>query len=261
MNLLEERKLLDSVIEIAYEAGEKILEIYNSPTQVSYKDDNSPLTEADIVSHNLIVSKLEKLTPDIPIISEEGEEREIDSAHFWLVDPLDGTKEFIDRNGEFTINIALVENKLAKLGVIFAPALGQLYAGIAGSHAFKIDGGAEKTPIQVQPNVNEVIVVGSRRHGDVDQMNKILAQVNCNTIHPTGSSLKFCKIAEGTAHLYPRFGRTMEWDTAAGQAILMAAGGCVTTLTGETLSYGKKGFENPHFMALPSFDFLISNSM
>lgn len=256
--LYEYKILLNNISTIAWQAGQKILEIYNESVNsfpVKFKEDTSPVTKADMVSHELILEKLTRLTPAISIISEEGEILERNFDEFWLVDPLDGTKEFIQRNDEFTVNIAYIKNGEPVLGVVCAPALNLIYGGIVGSGAFKGQSDKERMPIQVQFNKNdkeEVIIVGSRRHGDPAYMEKFLSKFENPQLIAVGSSLKFCKVAEGTAHTYPRFGRTMEWDTAAGQAVLMAAGGSVSNLNRETLLYGKHGFENPHFIAYAS---------
>lgn len=248
--------LVDNILEITWEASSRILEFYDhTENQVTLKSDHSPLTAADIASHELIVKRLSQLTPHIPIISEEDVLREENDEYtlFWLVDPLDGTKEFIAKSGEFTVNIALVKDNQPILGVIGIPVLNVCYAGIVGEGAFKIERGLSKIPIRVNSSEGgEGVVVGSRSHGDKIVMEEFLSTrlpASSYKFVAAGSSLKFCKIAEGDAHLYPRFGRTMEWDTAAGQAILVAAGGYVTTVDGKALSYGKPNFENSHFIA------------
>ncbi|MDP1723452.1 MAG: 3'(2'),5'-bisphosphate nucleotidase CysQ [Alphaproteobacteria bacterium] len=251
--------ILNKVIELSLEASKRVLEIYNGPIDVTIKSDDSPLTKADTEAHEIIVKGLSQLTPDVLIVSEEDTHQHYATSNttlFWLVDPLDGTKEFINRNGEFTVNIALIENGNPILGVVCAPPLGICYAGIVGKGAFKLnlDSPEIKTPIQValkEAIQNESIlkVVGSRSHGDASIMESFLADYKKYEFVPAGSSLKFCQIAEGIAHLYPRFGRTMEWDTAAGQAVLMAAGGKVNLVDGTPLLYGKSEFENPHFIA------------
>ena len=255
--IIDPENLMTGIMSIAYKAGQAILEIYHSPFTVSFKEDASPLTEADTTAQDLIYLALKELTPHISIVSEEIENPEINANIFWLVDPLDGTKEFINRNDEFTVNIALIQNNMPLLGVIYAPALNLLYGGIVGKEAFKITSQGQRVPLHAQSNINsEIIAVCSRRHGDMEQLKAFLPPLVENNFLPVGSSLKFCKIAEGSAHIYPRFGRTMEWDTAAGQAILMAAGGSVTSLDGDILTYGKKGFENPHFIASSSLNLL-----
>ncbi|KTD33992.1 3'(2'),5'-bisphosphate nucleotidase [Legionella israelensis] len=246
--------LLDEVIKIAQKASDTILKFYHEGFDHSVKSDGSPLTQADIASHDIITHLLQKLTPDIPIISEENMSIQLSSEQkkqsFWLVDPLDGTKEFINRNGEFTVNIALIEQKKPVLGVIGSPAQKTIYAGILHQGAFKLDANQTKKSVSVQTYIEgDLYVVGSRSHNNEKAMKDYLANYPVTQYIPTGSSLKFCKIAEGSAHIYPRLGRTMEWDTAAGHAVLSAAGGHVETLDSAPLTYGKTGFENPHFIA------------
>lgn len=251
--------ILNKTIELSLKASMRVLKIYNGPIDVTIKSDDSPLTKADTEAHEIIVKGLSQLTPDILIISEEDmhqHDTPSKTSLFWLVDPLDGTKEFINRNGEFTVNIALIENNNPILGVVCAPALGICYAGIVGKGSFKLnlESPEIKTPIQVASkeaiqSKHILKVVGSRSHGDASIMESFLEYYEKYEFVPAGSSLKFCQIAEGIAHLYPRFGRTMEWDTAAGQAVLMAAGGKVNMLDGTPLLYGKSAFENPHFIA------------
>ncbi len=172
------------------------------------------------------------------------------SEQFWLVDPLDGTKEFVSRNGEFTVNIALIENGLPVLGVVLAPALGRLYAGADGVGAFVMGATGNRVGSKVREVPSDgLVVVSSRSHGDAEALERFLAGRKVASSVNAGSSLKFCLVADGVADFYPRFGRTMEWDTAAGHAVLRAAGGRVTDLHGNELVYGKPGFENPHFVA------------
>lgn len=245
-------RCLETVIDLVRTASTKVLEIYQRPFEVERKDDGSPLTEADLASHRILVAGLENLVGDAPVISEESAEasRGTSASRFWLVDPLDGTREFVNRNGEFTVNVALIEDGAPRLGVVSAPVLGKIYAGIVGDGAFRIDEDGTRTPIRVNRDIeNGVVVVGSRSHGDPELMERFLEGRNVRDFRAAGSSLKFCTVAEGLADLYPRFGRTMEWDTAAGHAVLLAAGGFVETLNGEPLRYGKPGLENPHFVA------------
>ena len=248
--------LLEDIISIGWQAANKILALYQESITFSNNADGSPLTQADLASHQLITKKLQLLVPDAVIISEENTGLENipwkNHHQFWLVDPLDGTKEFINHNGEFTINIALIEAGQPILGIVCAPALNILYAGLKDHGAFKMDRLGVKIPITVMNTALEGLhVVGSRSHGDKAAMDTYLAKQTIASFTSIGSSLKFCLIAEGRAHLYPRLGRTMEWDTAAGHAVLAAAGGEVIRLDGELLYYGKKGFENPHFIAKP----------
>jgi 3'(2'), 5'-bisphosphate nucleotidase len=212
------------------------------------------VTAADEEAEEIILEGLRGLTPDIAIISEEAFARgEISSEHapprFWLVDPLDGTKEFLKRNGEFTVNIALVEESRPVLGVVCAPALHLAYAGAGAGSAREWRNGAEsRIAVRRAPQAG-LTVVASRSHADDEALERFLNGRKVAATRQAGSSLKFCLVAAGEADLYPRFGRTMEWDTAAGHAVLSAAGGRVRTLDGAELGYGKHGFENPHFIA------------
>ncbi|MGQ3887928.1 3'(2'),5'-bisphosphate nucleotidase CysQ [Legionella sp. CNM-1927-20] len=254
MSIETNNALLDKIINIAWEASDAVLTLYQGKVDYCIKSDNSPLTQADLASHKIIVKKLCALTPKVPIISEENTDLENlnwqNSHQFWLVDPLDGTKEFINKNGEFTINIALIEKNQPVLGVVAAPALDILYAGFRGGDAIKMDKNGNKEVIKVtHPTEDGVYVIGSRSHNDPEAMDTFLLDKKVAKFIAIGSSLKFCKIAEGSAHLYPRLGYTMEWDTAAGHAILLAAGGNVEQLKGKPLLYGKKGFKNPFFVA------------
>ncbi len=245
-------KLLGQITDVARTAGAAILEIYATEFAVEKKLDASPVTAADERAETIILSALAAITPDIPVVSEEaasaGHIPDI-GKRFWLVDPLDGTREFISRNGEFTVNIALVENGQPVLGVVFAPALNRLFAGIVGEGAFVEDDsghraiGCRRTPAE------GLTVVSSRSHGDAAALDTLLAGRKVAASLNAGSSLKLCLVAAGEADMYPRLGRTMEWDIAAGHAILRAAGGCVKTLDGDELCYGKKGLDNPDFIA------------
>jgi 3'(2'), 5'-bisphosphate nucleotidase len=243
---------LESVIALVTTASSEVLDVYRRPFEVEIKDDGTPLTEADLRSHRVLAAGLGPLLPDTPVISEESPAAAQTGAgrpRFWLVDPLDGTKEFVRRTDEFTVNVALIENGRPVLGVVSAPALGTLYAGIPNETAFRIDPGGQREPIRVRSGSEALVVVGSRSHGDPRRMEEFLAGREVQQFLAVGSSLKFCRIAEGAADLYPRFGRTMEWDTAAGHAVLLAAGGRVETLDGQPLGYGKPGLDNPHFVA------------
>jgi 3'(2'), 5'-bisphosphate nucleotidase len=246
--------LLDPVLEIAAEAGRAIMEIYDSEFAVELKDDRSPLTAADRAAHGIIVAGLSGLSPRLPVLSEESAGIEIENRRqwnpFWLVDPLDGTKEFIKRNGEFTVNIALIHDHTPIMGVVLAPAIGSLYAGIAGVGAFKRVAGAE-TAIKVQKPAQEPLrVVGSRSHANPD-LAAFLDKVGPHEMKPMGSSLKICLVAEGEADLYPRLGPTSEWDTAAAEAVLISAGGSMMDLAGQPLAYNaRETLLNPYFLAL-----------
>lgn len=246
--------LLPALRAIAVRAGEVILEVYSGEHGVRAKADASPVTIADERADRLIVAALEELTPDIPVVSEETVETSGPAAAgaplFWLVDPLDGTKEFIKRNGEFTVNIALVRDGRPVAGVVHIPASGETFAGADGAGASLQRAGGEPRPIRCRPAPAEgVVVMTSRSHADNAALDSFLAGWRVAGRRVVGSSLKFCRIAEGVADLYPRLGPTSEWDTAAGHAVLEAAGGSVTTLDGAPFRYGKPGLLNSHFLA------------
>jgi 3'(2'), 5'-bisphosphate nucleotidase len=249
---LSRQDLLEHVIGIAHEAGRAVMDVYGTGFSVRGKADASPVTEADTQAEAIIIAGLRSLTPDLPIVAEES----MAAGHipragatFWLVDPLDGTKEFIGRNGEFTVNIALVDRGVPVLGVVFAPALGRLFAGAIDLGAF-VDDAAGRRAIhcRVVPD-DGLTVVASRSHGDAATLDAFLEGRKVASLVNAGSSLKLCLVAAGEADLYPRFGRTMEWDIAAGHAVLLAAGGSVRDISGTPLRYGKDGFDNPHFVA------------
>jgi 3'(2'), 5'-bisphosphate nucleotidase len=243
---------MEALLELARKAGQAILAIYNTDFEVTDKQDNSPLTAADLASHNLIVSTLQQLTPEIPVLSEESSKIPYETRRtwqrYWLIDPLDGTREFIKRNGEFTVNIALIEGQQPVLGVIYAPVIDKLYYGVKGEGAWLREGAAEAVQIQVQPQRRDPTqVAGSRSHAG-DSLRQYLENLGNHALLSMGSSLKFCLVAEGKADLYPRLGPTSEWDTAAAQAIVEAAGGRVTTLDMQPLRYNTKdSLLNPHF--------------
>jgi len=246
------------LLTLARTAGRAIMAIYATDFTSQSKCDLSPVTEADEAAERLILDGLAKLDPATPVISEEaaaaGRIPEV-SDRFFLVDPLDGTKEFISRNGEFTVNIAVVEHSVPVLGIVFAPALGRIFWGEQGKGAAQGDILANGTiawrAITVRPcPADGATVVASRSHRDAET-DEFLKKIKVKSLCSAGSSLKFCLVAAGEADLYPRFGRTMEWDTAAGHAVLLAAGGKVLTTKGEPLSYGKRerGYDNPGFIA------------
>ncbi len=243
--------LLDPLASLARAAGEAILEVYRTDFAVRDKADGSPVTEADARAEAIILAGLHELDRQTPIVSEEAAAaRDTPPAgSFWLVDPLDGTKEFIARNGEFTVNIALIHDHQPVLGIVLAPALGRLYAGAAGAGAFVEDGGTRRPIACRRAPPRGLTVASSRSHGDPAALAAFLRGRAVARTLTAGSSLKFCLVAAGEADLYPRLGRTMEWDTAAGDAIVRAAGGSVVDLAGHVLTYGKPGFENPHFVA------------
>jgi 3'(2'), 5'-bisphosphate nucleotidase len=246
---------IETVKEIAAEAGRKILEIYEQyadlETITERKQDNSPLTLADQASHTIIAERLLSHYPQIPVLSEEGKhtayEIRKDWHFFWLVDPLDGTKEFIKRNGEFTVNIALIRKNLPILGVIYAPVWNLLYYGIPGKGAFKQTPGQAAVTLQVNSKQKLLTAVGSRSHADPAEAD-VLSKYDIAATTNIGSSLKFCLIAEGKVDIYYRHGPTMEWDTAAGQAIVKAAGGHVLDKDGNIFSYNKPSLTNSSFL-------------
>ncbi len=252
-------KLIDPVVALATEAGAAILEVYASDFDVQAKDDESPLTQADLASHCIIMQGLAELTPNIPVISEEaglpGFEERGRWNPYWLIDPLDGTKEFVKRNGEFTVNIALIEDHQPVFGVVHVPVRNTTYSGCEGVGAELRADGAAPRPIGVaRKSASPVRVVGSRSHRGAS-LDQFLENLGDFEMHPTGSSLKFCLIAEGAADIYPRLGLTSEWDTAAAQAVVEQAGGAVLELDGNPLSYNKKpDILNPHFLVAGPMD-------
>jgi 3'(2'), 5'-bisphosphate nucleotidase len=256
MNLSQ---LIDPVVVLATKAGKAILEVYASDFDVQAKDDQTPLTQADMASHHIIVAGLEKLTPDLPILSEEsglpdfGERGQWNP--YWLVDPLDGTREFVSRNGEFTVNIALIEDHKPVLGVVHVPVRKTTYSGCQGVGADKRADGEHPKPIGVaMASASPVRVVGSRSHRGTS-LDRFLQNLGDFEMRPTGSSLKFCLVAEGEADVYPRLGPTSEWDTAAAQAVVEQAGGVVLELDGKPLSYNNKSdILNPHFLVAGPMD-------
>jgi 3'(2'), 5'-bisphosphate nucleotidase len=246
-------RLLPEIVALADRAGAVILEHYHGDVAVRAKADASPVTAADEAAEAVILARLAELAPDIPTVAEEtvaaGHVPDIADGPFWLVDPLDGTKEFLSRNGEFTVNIALVEAREPVLGVVLAPARGQAWWGARGKGAVARDAAGRTRAIAVRkPPAAGLVAIASRSHRDAETQ-AFLDQAGVAECISAGSSLKFCLIAESKADLYPRFGRTMEWDTAAGHAVLAAAGGRVTTRDGAPFLYRKPGFENPPFIA------------
>ena len=232
------------------------MRIYAGDHGVRDKADESPVTDADHAAEAIIVAGLRTLTPDTPVVAEEemaaGRIPVIGDGPFWLVDPLDGTKEFIKRNGEFTVNIALIENGRPTLGIVLAPASDTLWRGAAGLGADKSENGGAFAPIVTRPQPTDGLTCcASRSHAIYSDLDIWFGREGLTVAErvQVGSSLKFCLIAEGKADIYPRFGPTNEWDTAAGQGVLEAAGGEVVTIDGEPLLYGKPRFSNPHFIA------------
>ena len=245
--------LLEPVAGLARAAGEKILAIYDSDFTIEEKADRSPLTEADLASHHAIVAGLKELTPGVPILSEESSslsyaERSL-WQRYWLVDPLDGTREFIKRNGEFTVNIALIEGGVPVLGVVHVPVSGVSYLACRGRGALKQEPGRKPRPIKVRKLADgPVMVVGSRSHRG-DSLNRFLENLGEHEMVGMGSSLKLCLVAEGAADIYPRLGPTSEWDTAAAQCVVEQAGGHVTDTDMQPLRYNTKdSLLNPYFL-------------
>lgn len=234
-------------------AGTAIMAVYASAFASRVKDDDSPVTDADEAAEAIILTGLARLAPDIPVIAEEqaarGASPAIGGRYFWLVDPLDGTREFIDRNGDFTVNIALIMDGHPVLGIVAAPALALTWLGWSGGGAWRMAGADPPQPVSARPApASGCRVLVSRHHREAQVQDWLDARPGCETL-VVGSSLKFCRIAEGAADFYPRFGSIAEWDTAAGQAVLEAAGGAVLTWENAPLAYGKPGFRNPGFLA------------
>ena len=239
---------------IARTAGHAIMRIYDDDFVIERKDDNSPLTAADLAAHRAILNGLAALAPHIPVLSEESADEipwSVRRAWSWyfLVDPLDGTREFIKHNGEFTVNIALIEDGEPTLGVVFAPVLDEMYCAWNGGHAHLETARGEKVLLHTRKRAAPLVVAGSRSHADPRTL-AALAKLGAHELVALGSSLKFCRAAQGRADLYIRYGLTSEWDTGAGQCVLEQAGGGVTTLDGKRLRYnGKESLLNPDFLA------------
>lgn len=244
------------VVSIARSAGEEIMDVYrNGDIDTFKKEDGSPLTEADLASHRIIVKGLEEIVPNWPILSEESavvpfaERRSW--KRYWLVDPLDGTKEFLQKTGEFTVNIALIEERIPVLGVVYAPAIGKIYYAVRGTGAFCEMGGKVQRLAVAQRCGGIIRVVASRSHRG-EKLDAFLEKIGEFEAVSMGSALKFCMIAEGSADIYPRLSPTMEWDTAAAQCIVEEAGGQLVDLSGNRLQYNKVDLHNPEFAAYGS---------
>ncbi|MGX1201857.1 3'(2'),5'-bisphosphate nucleotidase CysQ [Marinobacter sp. MBR-105] len=250
--------ILPDVIKIADEASEKVLHIYQSDFKVNYKEDHSPITAADIASHDMIVKGLRQISRDIPILSEEGAEIPWEERkkwrRFWLIDPIDGTKDFTQRTGEFTVNIAMIEDGEPVMGVVTAPALKEAFWGIRGEGAHMRDRTGRVHRIRVAEPKETLRVVASKNHLN-EETRAFIDTLGAHETVQAGSSLKFCRIAEGHADMYPRMGPTSEWDTAAAHAVLVAAGGKVQTPEGQPLVYGKENILNPNFIAAGNWYF------
>ena len=248
-----EPTIIKQLKEIATAAGAIIMGFYNSSTSVEIKDDNSPVTEADIEASEFIVKKLQRITPEVPVISEESKDipSSMKARKFWLVDPLDGTKSFIKRTGEFTVNIALVENGVPVFGVIYIPVTGVIYFTGEDKKAYR-QKGKNSAPEQIntrKPPADGLVVVASQSHRTPETDEFINKLPKVKSLISSSSSIKLCLLAEGTADVYPRFGKTSEWDIAAGHAILNAAGGRLVTDKCEPFLYGKPNFLNGYFVA------------
>jgi len=250
---------LPQVIEISHQAGDAIVEIYNREFDIEHKDDKSPLTEADMAAHHIIVDGLEAMTPDIPVLSEESASvpyaERSQWRRYWLVDPLDGTREFIKRNGEFTVNIALIEDGQAIMGVIVVPVSGQCFYACRGQGAYSVARGGVAERIHVrQLDPGNMRIAGSRSHAG-ERLKIFLVNVGDHELVSMGSSLKSCLVAQGQADIYPRLGPTSEWDTAAAQAIVEEAGGMIVTLDMKQLRYNTKdSLLNPEFLVIGDMD-------
>jgi 3'(2'), 5'-bisphosphate nucleotidase len=249
--MMDDLALLDCAAGLALRASAVVLEIRARGFAVEQKADRSVVTEADRAAEAVIASGLRAACPDIPVIAEEevaAGRRTAVAPVFWLVDPLDGTREFASGSDDFAINIGLVRDGRVVLGVVAVPATGELFGGIVGQGAWKRVGGTQ-APIRTRAiPADGLTVVASRHHGAGPELDAFLTGRTVAAIRNYGSSLKFCRVAEGLADVYPRFGRTMEWDTGAPQAVLEAAGGAVCRVDGTPLLYGKPGWENPHFI-------------
>ena len=256
MNDLE---LLKAINELCWEAGALEKDYFEKGTDTMTKQDGSPVTVADQEAEEMILAGLRALTPDIPIVAEEsvaaGTIPDISGGRFWLVDPLDGTKEFVSGRGEFTVNIALLDNFRPVLGSIFAPMLDETYYGAVSDKAYQMNSDRVEFNISVRPEPEEgLTVVASRSHGDPVRIKEYLKEKIIVEQITRGSSIKFCAVASGQADIYTRFGPTSEWDIAAGEAVLVAAGGKVIQVNGDPIIYAKTDvkFLNPEFVALPA---------
>ena len=252
--------LVDDILKISQQAGEKILDIYETNFSVSNKDDNSPLTAADVAAHKTICAGLTQLTPDTPILSEESAEVSFETRkqwkQYWLVDPLDGTREFIKRNGEFSVNIALIENHKSIMGVIHIPVKKESYTATLNNGSYKYDETNNKNKITIkQTDSRNITIAGSRSHAN-PKLKSFINRLDEAEVLSIGSSLKFCLVAEGKADIYPRFGPTSEWDTAAAQCIVEEAGGLVVDTAFKPLMYNTKdSLLNPAFIVIADQNF------
>ena len=268
LNRIELNELSEAVIRLTQEASQQILQIYQQQAfSVTTKKDHSPLTEADLASHRLLSHGLQQLTPQLPILSEESTQLDYEVrkqwSRYWLVDPLDGTKEFIQRNDEFTVNVALIQDNKPVMGVVAVPCQQTIYFAFAGGGAFKLEAGSAQKIHTRRANLKQLSIVASRHHRD-PRLGSIFKQFPQHQMVSMGSSLKFCAIAEGLADLYPRIGPTCEWDTGAAQCIVEEAGGKVLTTKGKPLLYNsKQELLNPDFLvvgdgSIPWAEYFIS---
>ena len=246
------KELLDPVIQIAYQAGKVIMEVYDAGFLVEEKSDHTPVTEADMAANKVIVSSLKELTPHLPILTEEAKPTPYSERkkwpRYWLIDPLDGTREFIKRNGEFTVNIALIDGDESVMGVVYAPVIGVLYYAAKGQGAFKQSSTNEPKKIHVREKCSGKTVVACGRSHPTDEVKAFLENLGEHEIIRVGSALKSCLVAEGKADLYARLGPTSEWDTAAAQCVVEEAGGAITNIAMQRLRYNSKDdLLNPHF--------------
>jgi len=256
MSEFDKHQLIEKVVQLAQQAGEAILAIYKSEEyEIKTKEDESPLTTADLAANEIIEKSLRSLTENWPVLSEESEsisyEERKSWEYYWLVDPLDGTKEFIARTDEFTVNVALIHNGSPIMGVVYVPVTGVCYYALKGEAAYKQALGKERELISVRPCADEKIVVTMSRRHDPDRVKALLDQFKSFDIVVCGSSLKFCLIAEGAADVYFRYGPTSEWDSAAAQCVVEAAGGAVLTMDMQSLCYNAKdSLINPPFIVI-----------
>ena len=256
INNIPLNELISPVCEIAKQAGNEILKIYQEDFDIEEKDDRSPLTTADLASHNLIIKSLEELTPDIPILSEESSSipfaQRQQWATYWLIDPLDGTREFIKRNGEFTVNIALIHEHSPILGAVYIPVQDVSYFAAKDHGSFKQEQNQAAIKIQIhssQPN-NKPVICGSRSHAG-KSLQALIKEIGEHELISIGSSIKMCLVAEGKADIYPRFGPTSEWDTGAAHCVILEAGGVIVDTELKTLHYNTKdSLLNPSFIAI-----------
>lgn len=246
------KELLDPVIQVAYQAGKAIMEVYDAGFSIEEKSDHTPVTEADMAANKIIEAGLKELTPHLPILTEEAKPTSYTErktwARYWLIDPLDGTREFIKRNGEFTVNIALIDGEESVMGVVYAPVIGVLYYAAKGQGAYKQNSTNEPKPIHVNEKCSGKTVVACGRSHPTEEIKNFLSNLGEHEIIRVGSALKSCMVAEGKADLYPRLGPTSEWDTAAAQCVVEEAGGAITDTEMKRIRYNtKEDLLNPHF--------------